>query len=256
MVRHLWSLGHRRIAMIAGPEGNFDARRAPARLRRDARPARAGAPARRCCAATSPRSRASAPGGELAAMRERPEAVFAANDMMAIGCLFALADGGPVACRGDVALAGFDDIPIARYVNPPLTTVRVRIAELGEFALDRLMRADRAARAATSLRSNCCAPSWWCAGRAPSHARWWHKRAERRPNQIDGAAHAPKRGKRMKVPNGRWWRGAVRRGHDRCAAGGCAAQHLDRARPRDGRRGAREGRRPRVPRATPPMAPR
>jgi len=37
-----------------------------------------------------------------------------------------------------VALVGFDDIPLARFVNPPLTTVRVRIAELGSMALERL----------------------------------------------------------------------------------------------------------------------
>ena len=38
----------------------------------------------------------------------------------------------------DIALAGFDDIPIARFVTPPLTTVRVRIADLGRRALERL----------------------------------------------------------------------------------------------------------------------
>jgi LacI family transcriptional regulator len=35
-------------------------------------------------------------------------------------------------------VVGFDDIPMARYVSPPLTTVRVRIAELGEAAMERL----------------------------------------------------------------------------------------------------------------------
>ena len=43
----------------------------------------------------------------------------------------------------DIALAGFDDIPIARFVNPPLTTVRVRIADLGRRALERLVAAAR-----------------------------------------------------------------------------------------------------------------
>jgi LacI family transcriptional regulator len=38
----------------------------------------------------------------------------------------------------DIALAGFDDIPVARFVSPALTTVRVRMAELGERALTRL----------------------------------------------------------------------------------------------------------------------
>ena len=40
-----------------------------------------------------------------------------------------------------MALGGFDDIPIARYVTPPLTTVRVRIADIGGLALDRLATA-------------------------------------------------------------------------------------------------------------------
>jgi LacI family transcriptional regulator len=63
--------------------------------------------------------------------------VFAGNDMMAIGCLLALQEAG-LSVPGDVAVAGFDDIPIARYVSPTLTTVRVRIVDLGRSALERL----------------------------------------------------------------------------------------------------------------------
>jgi LacI family transcriptional regulator len=66
-----------------------------------------------------------------------PDAIFAANDMMAIGCMSALGEAGLHVPR-DVAVAGFDDIPSTRFVSPPLTTVRVRIAELGRRALDRL----------------------------------------------------------------------------------------------------------------------
>ena len=61
---------------------------------------------------------------------ERPDAVFAANDMMALGCLFAFNQAG-LRVPEDIALVGFDDIPLARYVHPPLTTMRVNIAELG-----------------------------------------------------------------------------------------------------------------------------
>ncbi len=53
--------------------------------------------------------------------------------MMALGCLFALNEAG-LNVPGDIALAGFDDIPMARFVSPPLTTMRVNIAELGERA--------------------------------------------------------------------------------------------------------------------------
>jgi LacI family transcriptional regulator len=64
------------------------------------------------------------------------DAVFAANDMMASGALQALRDAG-IAVPADVAVAGFDDIPLARHIG--LTTVRVRIAELGERAVERLL---------------------------------------------------------------------------------------------------------------------
>ena len=64
------------------------------------------------------------------------DAVFAANDMMASGAMQALRRAG-LSVPGDVAVAGFDDIPLASHIG--LTTVRVRIAELGERALDRLL---------------------------------------------------------------------------------------------------------------------
>jgi LacI family transcriptional regulator len=139
MVRHLWSLGHRRIAMISGPEGNFDA---DERLRGYVETLARLAPRAKPQVLRGDFTEESGQraGREIAAMRTRPEAVFACNDMMAIGCLLGLAAAGLCVPR-DVALAGFDDIPAARFVNPPLTTVRVRIAKLGESAFDRLMRA-------------------------------------------------------------------------------------------------------------------
>lgn len=68
-----------------------------------------------------------------------PDAVFAANDMMALGCLYAFAQAG-VHVPSDVALAGFDDIPLARFVHPSLTTMQVSIAELGDRAMSRLLQ--------------------------------------------------------------------------------------------------------------------
>ena len=88
-------------------------------------------------------------GGQILALAQRPDAVFAANDMMALGCLYAFAQAG-LAVPDDIALAGFDDIPLARFVHPSLTTMRVSIAELGASALKRLLvqiDADEAAAA-------------------------------------------------------------------------------------------------------------
>jgi LacI family transcriptional regulator len=58
--------------------------------------------------------------------------------MMALGCLFAFSQAG-LQVPGDIALAGFDDIPLARYVHPSLTTMRVDIAALGGRALHSLL---------------------------------------------------------------------------------------------------------------------
>ena len=79
-------------------------------------------------------------GKLILAMARRPDAVFAANDMMALGCLYAFNEAG-VRVPDDIALAGFDDIPLARFVHPTLTTMRVSIAELGGLALSRLLLA-------------------------------------------------------------------------------------------------------------------
>lgn len=78
-------------------------------------------------------------GRALARMDPRPDAVFAANDMMAIGCIDALARAG-VRVPDDIAVAGFDDIPIARLMHPSLTTVSARVADLSRQAVERLTR--------------------------------------------------------------------------------------------------------------------
>ena len=57
---------------------------------------------------------------------------------MAIGVLFALRGAG-VRVPEEIAVAGFDDIPIARFASPPLSTVRLDIRTLGERALARLL---------------------------------------------------------------------------------------------------------------------
>lgn len=62
------------------------------------------------------------------------DAVFAVNDVMAVGALSALRDAGLVPGR-DVGVAGFDDIPTVRDVTPPLTTVAIPLDEVGRRAL-------------------------------------------------------------------------------------------------------------------------
>ncbi|MFA5989616.1 MAG: LacI family DNA-binding transcriptional regulator [Sphingomonas sp.] len=74
----------------------------------------------------------------LLADRRCVDGVFSANDVMAFGCMAALAEAG-VAVPADIAFVGFDDVPTARYVTPALSTMGASIAALGERALARLL---------------------------------------------------------------------------------------------------------------------
>jgi LacI family transcriptional regulator len=138
MTRHLAGLGHRRIALIRGPEENADARERRRGYRDALRAAGIGPSEALELPGDFSEEAGFEAGRRLLAREPRPTAVFAANDSMAIGCLFALREAG-VSVPGDVALAGFDDIPIARYLTPPLSSVHVPIAELGTRAMERLL---------------------------------------------------------------------------------------------------------------------
>ena len=135
MVRHLLERGYRRIVHVRGAEGNFQAEERVRGYRAALRGSEADAPV--VLDGDFTEESGYRAGKMLAAQSERPEAVFAANDMMAVGCLVALREAG-LGVPQDVALAGFDDIPLARFLTPPLTTARADIAALGLRALERL----------------------------------------------------------------------------------------------------------------------
>jgi LacI family transcriptional regulator len=145
VAEHLFSLGRRNVAFVAGPPDNLEAGE---RLRGYcAAVDRFGAPERIVEGDFSEESGRRA--GQRLAAGDRPDAIFCANDMMAVGCLEALRGAG-IAVPDDIAVAGFDDIPIARYVNPPLTTAAVPIAEIGRQALE--CCADLVAGRATQMK--------------------------------------------------------------------------------------------------------
>ncbi|MCW2883033.1 MAG: transcriptional regulator, LacI family [Sphaerisporangium sp.] len=124
-VRHLLQGGRRRIATIAGPQDMIGGQDRLTGYRDALRGSD-----RRSIVATGDFTR----GSGTAAMRQLLEddpaldAVFAANDAMAIGALQALRQAGRRVPE-DVAVIGFDDIEAARYTDPPLTTVRHPIPE-------------------------------------------------------------------------------------------------------------------------------
>ncbi|WP_109126266.1 LacI family DNA-binding transcriptional regulator [Dyella sp. C11] len=133
MVKHLLDTGHASVAFINGPAGNYDAQQREKGYR-----AAMGqlAPKAKLNIVAGDFSEESGyrAGRELLAQAKRPRAVFAANDMMAVGCLYAFKEAG-IRVPEDIAIAGFDDILIARYVSPSLSTVSVSIADLGKSAL-------------------------------------------------------------------------------------------------------------------------
>ncbi len=140
MVRHLAGLGHRRIAHIRGAGHNFDA----AERLRGYRAAVRDLGLESDPGLELPGDFSEAAGYDAAvALLDRdvrPTAVFAANDCMAIGALSAFRAAG-LRVPEDVAVAGFDDIPMARYMDPALTSVHVDISALGERATARLLEA-------------------------------------------------------------------------------------------------------------------
>ena len=134
-VRHLAELGHTRILHLAGPRNAPDAIERVARLARRAR----RAPPR------DRRPRCSATGRRRAATGSAPSwtsspasAVFVGNDHMSIGLLSALRERG-LRVPEDVSVVGFDDVPEAGYLFPPLTTVRQDFGTLGELIMQKVL---------------------------------------------------------------------------------------------------------------------
>ncbi|MEV7887074.1 LacI family DNA-binding transcriptional regulator [Streptomyces sp. NPDC002817] len=137
VVEHLLDLGHPTVHHLAGPQRWYAAkdrlegwRSALAAHGRDEPPVIEG-----------DWSAASgyAAGRQLAADPE-VTAVFAANDDMAIGLIRALTEAGRSVPQ-DVSVVGFDDIPVAAYVTPPLTTVRQPFDAVAQEGLKRLVHA-------------------------------------------------------------------------------------------------------------------
>ena len=136
MMAHLIAEGYRHIAVVNGPDSNLDAQQR-------CQACRDVAAKNPDCQLTVVEGDFTEQGGfdagvKLAAADVLPDAVFALNDAMAMGCLSAFAEAG-IAVPEAIALAGFDDIPMAKYLRPTLSTVHVPISELGSRALEMLM---------------------------------------------------------------------------------------------------------------------
>ncbi len=136
-VRHLLQLGHRDVVHLAGPTDWLDARRRIAGWHDEL--AAAGVTPSDPIPGDWSAGRGYEVGRELIATG-LPTAVFAANDLLALGLLRAFAEAG-VRVPGDVSVVGFDDVDGSANFFPPLTTVRQDFTTLGERCLGVLLAA-------------------------------------------------------------------------------------------------------------------
>ncbi len=137
LVEHLIATGRRRLVHISGPAGNIDA---DERLRGAQEAcARAGLPLR-VLAGDFKQPSGAAAAATLVEEGADIDAIFAANDMMAIGAMMTLKRTG-IVVPDQIAIAGFDDVPLTRLISPSLTSASIDIASFGASAVARLVKA-------------------------------------------------------------------------------------------------------------------
>jgi len=136
-VKHLGDLGHRAIAVITGPINRISASTHRENLISALRQVRCE-PFRVIEGDNRPESGAAA-ARDLLSSPNRPTALLCGNDRMAIGAMSA-AFGLGFRVPEDISVIGADDVLFARYLNPPLTTIRVPRDRLGKLCFETLER--------------------------------------------------------------------------------------------------------------------
>ncbi|MDD8017104.1 MAG: LacI family DNA-binding transcriptional regulator [Bacteroidota bacterium] len=139
IVKHLIEHGHKKIAMIKGNDTNYDAAQRIEGYRAALMEFGLDYSSYAVLGDFTQHSGYEA-AKNILAMKDRPTAIFASNDSMAIGALSALKEFGVEVPR-EMAIVGFDDIPVTQYLQPPLTTVCVDVSEYGALAIKKLYAA-------------------------------------------------------------------------------------------------------------------
>lgn len=139
--RHLLEIGRRRLAFVGGPVSlqQVTDRLAGARLAVAEQPG-ATLEVIETAALSVLEGRAAGEALLARAATARPDAIFAANDLLAMGVLQALNMNGQVLVPGDIALIGYDDIAFASAAVVPLSSVRQPSELIGHTAVDLLLR--------------------------------------------------------------------------------------------------------------------
>lgn len=137
-VRYLYGLGHREIATITGPVGSLPAKQRLGGYEDAVRSLGMKARAEYVETGDFFLDSGYACAQRLAALRDRPTAVFVAGDEMAVGAMHAFEDAG-IGIPDDIAVVGFDDIEAASLVRPALTTIAQDPIALGAAAVEALL---------------------------------------------------------------------------------------------------------------------
>lgn len=138
--RHLLELGHHEIAVIGGPRDMMCSRARVAGFRSELEGAEVPLRDDAVVWGDFRRDDGIRLGLQLLRRDPRPTAIFAGNDLMALGVLEAARSLG-LSVPGDLSVIGYDDLEVAHWAAPPLTTVRQPLAEMGEQAVQLAMDA-------------------------------------------------------------------------------------------------------------------
>ena len=136
-VQHLAALGHRQIAFISGPLGLRSAAARRDAFRKSTAEVGLTAPPGHVIEGTHTMEGGRAAIGQLIALPELPTAVICSNDMTAIGVLHGLFETTHKVPK-DISVVGFDDIHLAQFVLPPLTTIQMSCKDLAVAAVQAL----------------------------------------------------------------------------------------------------------------------
>ncbi|WP_327723196.1 LacI family DNA-binding transcriptional regulator [Streptomyces europaeiscabiei] len=133
--RHLTELGHRRIAMISGPQDQLYCCARLDGYRSAMHSADLPVEPELVVYAQLTSEDGYAAARSLLELPERPTAVFAANDLQALGVYQAAREAG-LRIPDDLSVVGFDDLPVVAWVDPPLTTVHQPLTEMAVAATE------------------------------------------------------------------------------------------------------------------------
>jgi len=134
----LLAAGHKRIAHVSWPPNLFSVRERAAGFRQALAASGLQTPDEYVAFGRYDRDFGYEAAARLLALPEPPTAIFAASDYLVMGILDALRDLG-LSAPENLSLVGFDDMPFASLLDPPITTVRQPIRALGERAVDALI---------------------------------------------------------------------------------------------------------------------